>query len=322
MPKPIVGLHHVTIIASDPQRNLDFYTELLGLRLVKRTINFDDPGTYHFYFGDDTGTPGTILTFFPWPNAARGRAGIGETSATAFSVPADSIPFWQERLQSAGITVEDEGLRFGARVLRFADPDGTKLELVGHSEAGPANAPRTSSIPAEHAVRGFFGVTLRQGGFERTAQVLESLGFEKTAEEGPRYRFTTREGNAHGRVIDITVHPQLAFGRMGAGTVHHIAFRAPDDAEQLQWRETIAALSLDVTPVLDRTYFHSIYFREPGGVLFEIATDPPGFLLDEPAETLGEALKLPPWLEGRRPAVERALPPLTLHKSALETTKS
>jgi glyoxalase family protein len=312
MPEPIVGLHHVTAIASDPQRNLDFYTELLGLRFVKRTVNFDDPGTYHFYFGDDFGSPGTILTFFPWPRASRGSMGVGETSATAFSVPETSLTFWEKRLLSAGIPVEHGDPRFGDAVLTFVDPDGMHLELIGHEMADAARAPRTSNVPAEHSIRGFFGVTLCEAGFEGTAAVLGKMGLVKAAEEGNRYRFSA-PGGALGSHIDVRVQPQLVYGRMGAGSVHHIAFRAPDDPTQRDWREEMKSLRLDVTPVLDRTYFHSIYFREPGGVLFEIATDRPGFTFDESIESLGEALKVPPWLEPKRAFIEKVLPPITLH---------
>ena len=310
-PAPIVGLHHVTAIASNPQRNLDFYTQVLGLRFVKRTINFDDPGSYHFYFGDDLGSPGTILTFFPWPNASRGSLGAGETSATAFSVPGTALAFWEDRLSTAGVSITRAD-RFGDVVLGFTDLDGMRLEVIGHDDAGHAHAPRTSEIPAEHAIRGFHGVTLNEAGLERTAPVLEKMGFARAGQEGDRYRFSA-EGAALGRHVDIVVHPQANHGRMGAGSVHHIAFRAADDAEQLAWRETIQRMALNVTTVQDRTYFHSIYFREPGGVLFEIATDPPGFSLDEPVEKLGEELKLPPWLEPRRAVVEAALPVIRLH---------
>jgi glyoxalase family protein len=312
MPEPIIGLHHVTAIASDPQRNLDFYTELLGLRFVKRTINFDDPGTYHFYFGDDVGSPGTILTFFPWPHASRGSFGVGETSATSFTVPINSLAFWQQRLLAAAVPVEEGGVRFGDPVLQFTDPDGMHLELIGRDVTAPMNLPRTANVPPEHSIRGFFAVTLCEGGFEGTASVLKMMGFSQQAEEGNRYRFSA-PGTAPGSHVDILVQTQLMHGRMGAGSVHHIAFRAPDDSAQKAWREEIKALSLDVTPVLDRTYFHSIYFREPGGVLFEIATDPPGFGFDEEAEFLGEGLKLPPWLESKRDVIEGLLPDISLH---------
>ncbi len=312
MPTPIVGLHHVTAIASDPQQNLDFYTEVLGLRFVKRTVNFDDPGTYHFYFGDDAGSPGTILTFFPWPHAAGGHAGIGEVTRTAFSVPLPSLDYWTQRLSDLHIPVEQTGARFGEQVLTFTDPDGMGIEIVGHAHAGPAKAPRFASVPPEHALRGFFGVTLYEHRAEETAKILNLMGFHKIAEEGNRLRFAA-EGSALGNHIDLLIDPNGSYGRTGAGSVHHIAFRASDDAAQREWREVIAD-HLDVTPILDRTYFHSIYFREPGGVLFELATDPPGFALDEPLESLGEELRIPEWLESRRPYIEGRLAPITLHK--------
>jgi glyoxalase family protein len=311
MPQPIVGLHHVTAIASDPQRVLDFYTQVLGLRFVKRTVNFDDPSSYHFYFGDDLGSPGTILTFFAWPTATRGSKGVGETSTVAFSVPASSINFWQERLLSAGVPVEDAGDRFNERVLSFGDPDGMRVEIIGSHSALPTRAPRTSNVPEEHSIRGFHGVTLCEAGFESSAKVLEGMGFFKAGEENNRIRFAAA-GDAPGRHIDIHVQPQLVYGQMGAGTIHHIAFRAVDDASQLEWRKILCGMSLNATPVLDRSYFHSIYFREPGGVLFEIATDPPGFGIDEPPESLGESLKLPPWLEKHRARIEQVLPPIEL----------
>jgi glyoxalase family protein len=237
---------------------------------------------------------------------------VGETSATGFSVPHSSLEFWEKRLLGAGVPVERTGERFEEEVLTFADPDGMRLEIVGHADAGEGKASRTSDVPPEHAIRGFFGVTLCEGGYEKTVAVLGTMGFRKIGEHGTRFRFAAA-GSALGNHIDVLVQPQLTYGRMGAGSVHHIAFRAADDASQLEWRAVLVASSLDVTPVLDRTYFHSIYFREPGGVLFELATDPPGFALDEPIESLGEALKLPPWLEPQRSRVERMLPPITLH---------
>jgi len=316
MPEPIVGLHHVTAIASNPQRNLDFYTELLGLRLIKRTINFDDPGTYHFYFGDDVGSPGTILTFFPWPHATRGIKGTGETSATAFSVEPDSLEFWENRLTKAGLRVDQAGLRFDDPVLAFDDLDGMRLELVGQSHAAGHKPNRSTDVPANHSIHGFFGVTLCTTGLDKTAAVLEKMSFTQTGVEGSRYRFGA-PGQALGNQIDVVVQPKVARGRLGAGSVHHIAFRVPDDAAQLEWKEELETFSLDITPVLDRTYFHSIYFREPGGVLFEIATDPPGFSFDESVETLGETLKLPPWLEPRREVIERTLPPINTNSSVL-----
>jgi glyoxalase family protein len=312
MPSPIVGLHHVTAIASDPQQNLDFYTQVLGLRFVKRTVNFDDPGTYHLYFGDDAGSPGTILTFFPWPRVSRGTTGIGEVTRTAFSIPLNSLDYWAQRLQDNGVLVERTGKRFDEEVLTFADPDGMKIEIVAHADAGAANAPRFSSVPPEHAIRGFFGVTLFEHSADETSAILNVMGFSQIAEAGNRLRFAA-PGTALGNHIDLLIDPNGGYGRSGAGSVHHIAFRARDDAAQREWREVIAK-HLDITPILDRTYFHSIYFREPGGVLFELATDPPGFALDEPLESLGEELRIPEWLEARRDVIEKRLAPINLHK--------
>src|SRR5580698_7252009 len=309
---PINELQHITAITSYSQQNLDFYTDVLGLRFVKRTVNFDDPGSYHFYFGDDAGTPGTILTFFPWPRAARGLAGAGEVTHTAFSVPLTSLEYWEKRLSEKGVLVERTGKRFEEEVLTFADPDGMKIEIVGHTGAGEAKAPRFATVPAEHAIRGFFGVTLLEQNAEATTTILNMMGFHKIAEEGKRQRFAA-EGSALGNHIDLLIEPGASYGRPGAGSVHHIAFRAADEASQKEWRVEIEK-HLDVTPVLDRDYFHSIYFREPVGVLFELATDPPGFATDEPVESLGEALRLPPWLEPRRATIEPRLPKIELHK--------
>ena len=313
MSTPIVGLHHVTAIASDPQGNLDFYTQVLGLRFVKRTINFDDPGTYHFYFGDDIGAPGTILTFFPWPNASKGHRGAGEVIATAFSIPPGSLDFWVERLKGKDVAFT-EGHRFGSRLLSLQDPDGMILELIEHQEKQATRAPRYSDVPAAYAIQGLYGVTLLERSLEGTEQVLELMGLAKLAEEAGVVRFAP-EGEAFGRFIDIKVDPKASMGRMGAGTVHHIAFRNVDDAAQAEWRKTISR-HLSVTPVQDRVYFHSIYFREPGGVLFEMATDNPGFLIDEPIENLGQALRIPAWYEPMREAIEARLTPITLHKAS------
>ena len=311
MSTPIVGLHHVTAIASDPQRNLDFYTQVLGLRFVKRTINFDNPGTYHFYFGDDVGAPGTILTFFPWPNASKGRLGAGEVIATAFSIPIGSSGFWTERLKTSGVSfVENE--HFGSRVITLSDSDGMLLELVEHNEKQATHAPRYSDVEANHAIQGFYGVTLLERSLPRTEKVLELMGLKKVAEENGVIRFAP-EGDALGRFIDVKLDAAAPVGRMGPGTVHHIAFRNVDDAAQADW-QAILARHLSVTPVQDRTYFHSIYFREPGGVLFEMATDNPGFLIDEPVESLGEALRIPEWYEPMRQSIEARLTPLELHK--------
>ena len=312
MPTAISGLHHVTAIASDPQRNLDFYTNVLGLRFVKRTVNFDDPGSYHFYFGDDAGSPGTILTFFPWPGAHQGTRGAGEVHRTAFSVPVGSLKYWEQRLSESSLAMHREP-RFGAEVVWFDDPDGMTIEIVGDAVGEAKHAPRYSAVPPEHSIRGFSGVTLVERSLERTAALLNLMGFQKVRQEENRTRFQA-QADALGNIIDVVVSPDARQGRSGAGTVHHIAFRAGDDSAQLEWHQELSK-HVSVTTVQDRTYFHSIYFREPGGVLFELATDPPGFLIDETPEALGEALKLPPWLERQHAQIEQSLPAISLHKS-------
>ncbi|HHY86608.1 MAG TPA: ring-cleaving dioxygenase [Verrucomicrobia bacterium] len=314
---PIPGLHHVTAIATDPQHNLDFYCGVLGLRLVKRTVNFDDPGTYHFYFGDARGTPGTLLTFFPWAGARRARRGTGQVETTAYAIPPGSIRYWLERLKAHGVSVEHAPARFGEEVIRFADPDGMLLELV--ATAPPTGVePWPGAVPAEHALRGFHGVTAALEGYERTAKLLtETFGWRLVNEFGNRFRFAPAGDAAEpGRFVDLVCMPDGQRAGGGAGSVHHIAFRVENDQEQRRWRERIVSLGFDVSPVMDRTYFHSIYFREPGGILFEIATDGPGFLIDEPAASLGESLKVPPWLEAIRERLERVLPPITVPKNA------
>jgi glyoxalase family protein len=311
------GIHHITAIAEDPQRNLDFYSGLLGLHLVKKTVNFDDPGTYHFYYGDETGRPGTILTFFPWPGAPRGRRGTGQATAIAFAIPHDSVGFWRERLERNGVAPSDAAPRFGEEALAFLDPDGLGLELVSSAEGGAGKELPGGSVPAERAIRGLQGVTLSEEGHERTSGLLVgALGFRQDQEPGNRIRYRA-SGAGPGLVVDVLRQPDAPRGVVAAGTVHHVAFRAADDAEQGMWRDRLARAGLNVTPVLDRQYFHSIYFREPGGVLFEIATDPPGFTVNEPVETLGARLMLPPWLEPRRDLLERSLPPLAPPRSAL-----
>jgi glyoxalase family protein len=307
---PIAGLHHVTAFSSNPQQNLDFYTRVLGLRFLKRTVNFDDPGTYHFYFGDQVGSPGTIMTTFPGPSARRGVTGAGETSHVAFTVPAGSLAFWQQRLSALGVPFEGPRHRLEEQVLTLADPDGMNIELVAHAEAGEVHAPEFSDVPAEHAIRGFFGVTLLLHAAESTAPTLKLMGFAHVATEGNRQRFSA-PGTALGNHIDLLIDPAAPRGRFGAGSVHHIAFRAADDAAQTAWRAEIEK-HLQVTPVLDRDYFHSIYFRTPGGVLFELATDPPGFTVDEPLDALGEQLCLPQWLEPQRALIAQRLAPITL----------
>ena len=313
---PIPGLHHVTAIATDPQANADFYVSLLGLRLVKRTVNFDDPTTYHLYYGDEVGAPGTLLTFFPWPGAPRGQRGTGQTTATAFAVPAASLEAWMERLAAAAIEFGAVETRFGERVLPLADPDGLAIELVEQPGAEARSWWRGGPVPERCAIRGFHSATVTEAGYERTAALLTGvMGFERRGEERDRFRFATRD-RAPGAILDVVCAPGLRAGRVAAGTVHHIAFRCASDADQSAWQRRLAEAEMDVTPVMDRQYFRSIYFREPGGVLFEIATDPPGFTADEAPETLGTALKLPPWLEGRRTYIEERLPPLRAPRPA------
>jgi glyoxalase family protein len=311
------GIHHITAIAEDPQRNLDFYSGLLGLRLVKRTVNFDDPGTYHFYYGDETGRPGTLLTFFPWPGAPRGRRGAGQATAIAFAIPHDSLGFWAGRLKRNGIATSDAAPRFGEEAVAFQDPDGLGLELVSSAEGNAGEGVARGPVPAERAIRGLHGVTLSEEGCERTSGLLVgTLGFRREQEQGSRFRYRA-SGAGPGLVVDLLFVPDAPRGVVAAGTVHHVAFRAADDAEQGKWRDRLARAGLNVTPVLDRQYFRSIYFREPGGVLFEIATDPPGFTVNEPVESLGARLMLPPWLEPRREVLERSLPPLAPPRPAL-----
>lgn len=298
----LTGIHHVTSIASDPQANVDFYTDVLGLRLVKRTVNFDDTSTYHLYYGDEVGTPGTILTFFPFDGGQRGRPGRGQATATTFLVPDGSIDYWRDRFEELGVDVDAPTERFGATVLPFRDHDGQPLELVtGDAEVEEWE---DSPVPTEHAIRGFHGVTLHSQDPESTGAVLETMGYERTADRGDRIRYEIEGERA--TVVDVLTGTG-GRGVPGAGTVHHVAFRTPDDDSEMAWRERLTEAGLHVTPQKDRQYFRSIYFREPGGVLFEIATDPPGFTRDESVEDLGSGLKLPPWLEDERDRIEREL---------------
>ena len=314
MNSKIPGLHHVTAIASDPQRNLDFYVGLLGLRFVKRTVNFDDPGTYHFYFGDRRGTPGTILTFFPWPGARRGIRGTGQVEATAFAIPPNSIGFWLERLKQQHVTAEKTSLRFGEEVIRLIDPDGLLIELIAVvAGVSPANIEPwpDSPVPAEHALHGFHSVSAALEGYERTARLLtESFGYRLVDESGNRFRFASSDDSAPGRIVDLLCLPDTAWAASRPVQCITLPFERRTKPNSSKWREHLVDLGYNVTPVIDRTYFHSIYFREPGGVLFEIATEPPGFTLDEKVEELGMHLRLPPWMESARSQIEEILPPI------------
>jgi glyoxalase family protein len=306
------GIHHVTAISGWPQRNVDFYAGTLGLRLVKKTVNFDDPETYHLYYGDGAGSPGTIMTFFPWAHAPGGRIGAGQLVVTSFSIPTSSLGYWTERLVENGVRFERPRDRFGDTVLSFEDPDRLRVELVATEDGRPGWS--GGPVQAEHSVRGFHHVTLAVEAPDRTAGLMtDSLGFRSLDEAEGRIRLASGEGGP-GYQVDVVNAAGFPHGSMGVGTVHHVAFRVPDEETQLALREEVAALGYSVTPVLDRNYFRSIYFREPGGVLFEIATDPPGFAVDEEPEHLGEDLKLPPWLETRRDRLEEVLPPLRVPK--------
>jgi catechol 2,3-dioxygenase-like lactoylglutathione lyase family enzyme len=312
-PKPISGIHHVTAICSDPQKNIDFYCHTLGLRLVKLTVNFDDPGSYHLYYGDELGHPGTILTFFAWPGAYRGKVGPPQAAATAFAVPEKSLDFWSDRLNERGIESKPLPDRFGQRVIQFSDPDGLQLELVETAPTSGAQPWRIDSIDPERAIRGFHSVTLVEEGYEKTASLLTNLmQFRHAGADQNRYRYRTGPGEGLASVVDVLCAPGARPGEMGAGVVHHVAFRAAHDAGQADWRSAIAIAGRNVSPVMDRCYFHSIYYREPGGVLFEIATDTPGFTADQSAGELGTKLMLPPWLEKQREQIERAVPRVTL----------
>jgi glyoxalase family protein len=320
MKKQIEGIHHVTALARHPQANVDFYTGVLGLRLVKKTVNFDDPGTYHFYYGDEQGRPGTILTFFPWPMAKRGTHGAGQATATAFSVPEGSLGWWAERLAKLGVAAEEPKPRqgFDEEVITLLDPDGLKLELV--ARAGDGRTPWTGGpVPAEHAIRGFEGVTLTEWNPEVTAAVVRDLmGFQPAGEGKDRFRFEAGVGGP-GTRVDILARPDAPRGHISAGTVHHVAFRLADDKAQAAWHEELSEEGFPVSPILDRQYFHSIYFRERGGVLFELATDAPGFATDEIVENLGTSLRLPPWLEPDRKRIESILPPVEVREVAAQT---
>ena len=306
----ISGIHHITAIASSAKENLAFFEQLLGLRLVKKTVNFDDPTTYHLYYGDRFGSPGTILTFFPWERLPAGRPGAGMVTAIAFAVDLHSIDYWRKRLEANGIATT-QSRRFGEPVISFADPHGLPLELIGVSQPAALAHWERSPIPPAHAVAGFHSATALLNRLEPAGELLrDSLGMELHDSEANRHRFKTTDDRSPGHYYDVVVDPAAEAGRPGSGTVHHIAFRTGSDEEQLIWQKTLRSDGLAVTPVRDRKYFRSIYFHEPGGVLFEIATDPPGFSVDESPRALGTSLQLPDQYEPRRAEIERQLPEL------------
>ncbi|CAM4341802.1 ring-cleaving dioxygenase [Saccharibacillus endophyticus] len=310
MKKQTAGIHHITAIVGHPQENVDFYAGVLGLRLVKQTVNFDDPETYHFYFGNDGGKPGTIMTFFPWANAYPGKIGAGQVGITSFVVPVGSLSFWKERLTSFNVAVRDFD-RFGENYLEFDDPHGLHLELVEREE-GEVNTWTFGGVTPETAIKGFGGATLLSADPEKTADLLANvMGLEYVGQDGDlaRYRSTSDIGN----MIDLKLTP-IARGTMGVGTVHHIAWRASDDADQREWQDYVADNGYGVTQVQDRNYFNAVYFREHGEILFEIATDPPGFAHDETPESMGTALKLPARYEQYRTQLEQTLIPFEVRE--------
>lgn len=305
------GLHHVTAIAGNPQRNADFYRRALGLRLVKTTVNFDAPDTYHLYYGDEVGRPGTLLTFFPFDQAPPGRRGSGQATRTAFSVPPASIGWWQRHLRELDVPVGEVGTRDEDEVLPFHDPDGLELALVAHPRGDPRDPWDDGTIPPEHGIRGLHSVTLTTASEDGTVAMLDRLGLRPAGRDGELLRFAAGDGGP-GALVDVRVAPDDPRGLVAGGTVHHVAWRAPDEATQQRWRDELVDSGAQVTSILDRQYFRSIYFREPGGALLEIATDEPGFTTDEPLLELGRALKLPPWLEPDREQIAAALPSLGL----------
>ncbi|MEM6428694.1 MAG: ring-cleaving dioxygenase [Deinococcota bacterium] len=318
MTHPVQGFHHITAMASDPQHNLEFYRDVLGQRLVKQTVNFDDPGTYHLYYGDYQGSPGTILTFFPWPHMKRGTRGSGEVGATAYSISLNSLEYWRQRLAEKQLELT-ESTRFGETVLGFNDPDGMGLELIAQHHAPDIRPWEESDVPAEHQLRGFHSVTLVVNSASGSEHLLThhlGLTAQQSMHEGVNQRGAQRKRFelAGGQIVDLLIQPHALPARLGAGSVHHVAFRNQDDSEQAEYLANLRHKGVNVTPVQDRQYFHSIYFREPSGVLFELATDAPGFATDEPLEQLGERLQLPSWYEPQRARIEDHLPKLHLSK--------
>jgi glyoxalase family protein len=326
--KGVFGIHHVTAITSDPQRNIDFYTNNLGLHFVKLTVNQDDPTSYHLYYGDESGRPGTILTFFHWPNLPRGHRGTSEVAAISFLIPKNSIHYWLDRFKNQKVDYEGPTKRFGDSegVITLHDPDGLGLELVAHDSAidRTVNVWKEGPIPIEYAIRGFYSVTLSEEGYEGTSSVLtDELGFIPTRHEGSRFRYeiptsaissTINQEGGGAKIVDVLCLPYTQQAVIGIGSVHHVAWRTPTDEQQKVLRRNIIRAGLNATPVIDRFYFHSVYFREPGGILFEIATNPPGFMVDEKADELGTHLVLPPWLEPMRKDLLKILPSVRIPK--------
>jgi glyoxalase family protein len=307
----INGLHHITAISANAIKNFHFYTQVLGLRFVKKTVNFDDPHTYHFYYGNYAAEPGSIMTFFPWQGMVQGRRGASQATETAFAVPSGSLDYWVKRLDAANVLYSKPAARFDEEYVAFYDPDGLKVELVASLRADARPAIDHSEIPAWASIRGFHGVTLTLNQHQPTARLLtDVMDFEGTDTHVNRYRFRAKASGIDAAVVDIVHLPTEMRGHVAAGSVHHVAFRAKTDADEMAVREKILQFGLNITEPIDRNYFHSLYFREPGGILFEIATDNPGFTVDEPLEQLGTSLKLPAMYEARRKEIEQVLPAL------------
>lgn len=314
--KLVTGLHHITALSSDPQRNLGFYAGILGLRLVKKTINFDAPEVYHLYYGNKDGTPGTIMTFFPYPGIPRGRKGQGQLTVTSFSIANNALDYWIKRFKKFGIQHSEPQNRFDETFIYFEDHEGLGLELVAN-KSDERKGYSNGIIPEEFAMKGFHGITLSVECNEKTSALLTGLMDHKLIhEKGNRFRYSTGEHSNH--FVDVLCSPDALPGIMGAGTIHHVAFATASQESQLEARHKLIKGGHNVTPVMNREYFHSIYFREPGGVLFEIATLPPGFTIDEDIDHLGESLKLPPWQEKNRKSIEANLHPIHLNLSKFE----
>jgi glyoxalase family protein len=309
------GIHHVTCITADVQKCVDFYVSVLGLRFIKKSINQDMPDTYHIYFGDQVGSPGTAMTFFGWPSWPKRRAGSGQVTTVSFSVPDRALDFWSTRLRKLGVKTTP-AIRFGTEAVVLTDPDGIELELVAKSSDQPWVAWPDGPVGAENAIRGFHSVTMTVADAGATSDLLvKTMGFRKVAKEGGRTRFETGRGGPDA-ILDVVESPDGPEGEESIGTVHHVAWRTTDAAHQSEWRDVLVKAGRSVTPVIDRYYFKSIYYREPGGVLFEIATDGPGFTVDETVESLGSSLSLPPWFQVRRDRLDETLPPIVVPTTA------
>ena len=310
MENKILGLHHITAIAGDAQRNYDFYTKVLGLRMLKKTVNFDDPQTYHFYFGDGVGTPGSILTFFPWPKVKQGTNGAGMATGIGYSVPEGSLGFWNERFEKFNVPHHGISKKFGEDFLAFQDPDGLNLELIIPKHKDERKPWKTADVKEKVAIKGFHNVTLTLKDHKATAEILtEVFGYKLEGTENNLVRFKT-DAVENAAIVDILGDPKAERGQNAGGTNHHVAFRVKDEETLMALREKVLQKGLQITEKINRDYFFSLYFREPGGVLFEIATDNPGFATDETVEELGSSLQLPDRYKGARAQIEKALPEL------------